>query len=79
MQRTSRWRSDGGVVLISADAIFIVLTLGGLEGILWWFNHREAKEQTELLAELVVALAGCEITEKEADTEEEEMQSVAPN
>jgi hypothetical protein len=60
------------------EAILIIVALGGLELTLWLLGHRETKKQTELLAEIAISLAGCDILEV-PDATEKKVEEVIPN
>lgn len=53
---------------ITADAIFIVVTLGGLELLLFFVSRKHDKDQTEVLEDLTVTLAGLNGGEHEQQT-----------
>jgi hypothetical protein len=39
------------------DTVAIIVSLGGLEVLLWWLDHKEHKKQTEVLEEIAIALS----------------------
>jgi hypothetical protein len=39
------------------DTVAIIVSLGGLEILLWWLDHKEHKKQTEVLEEIAIALS----------------------
>lgn len=52
--------------IIMLEAIVIIVALGGLELILWYFDHRQQKKQIELLDSIWAELAIRNSAEEEA-------------
>ncbi len=59
------------------EALLIIISLGGLEVLLWWTDREELRKQTEILEDIAAILY--ENGNGEEESEEEPIESVSHN